>query len=171
MCNHPCPAYIIANLVSSTNREGTITNSDLELSALVLHKATLLATVPGSRLAAPRPVLDKTTTVSRSTKEASTINPVVGPTYHRYLPSKNLYPLNPEESDIFYFLLIGTKRPKRPKLQRAVSLSYQLHAIKCIPRDNTTLAFLFIILQKADTIVMIRSLGIFPSVFDLALTL
>ena len=50
---HPWPADIIANLVSSTNREGTITNSDLELSALVLHEATLLAVVPETRLAAP----------------------------------------------------------------------------------------------------------------------
>ena len=34
---------------------------------------------------------------------------------------KNLYPLNPEESDLFYFLLIRTKRPKYQKFQRAVS--------------------------------------------------
>ena len=40
---HPWPSEIIANLISSTNREGTITNSDLELAALVLHEATLLA--------------------------------------------------------------------------------------------------------------------------------
>ena len=50
---HPWPADIIYDLVSSTNREGTITNSDLELSALVLHEATLLAVVPETRLAAP----------------------------------------------------------------------------------------------------------------------
>ena len=35
------------------NREGTITNSDLELAASVLHEATLLAAVPEDRLAAP----------------------------------------------------------------------------------------------------------------------
>ena len=96
---------------------------------------------------------------------------LIVPTYHRYLPSKNPYPLNPEESDIFYFLLIGTKRPKRPKFQRAVSSSSQLHAIKCIPRDNTTLALLLIIRQKADTRGMIKSLRIVPSVFDLSITL
>ena len=95
---------------------------------------------------------------------------MVGPTYHRYLPLKNPYPLNPEELDVFYFLLIGTKRPKRPKFQRAVSSSSELHAIECIPRDNTTLAFLLIIRQKTGTRGMIKSLGIVPNLFDLALT-
>ena len=57
--------------------EGTITNSNLELSALVLHEATLLAAVPEARLAAPRSGFDNTPTVSWSTKEASTINMVV----------------------------------------------------------------------------------------------
>ena len=67
----------IADLVSSTNRDGTITNSDLELAALVLHEATLLAAVPEARRAAPRSGSDNTPTVSWSTREASTINPVV----------------------------------------------------------------------------------------------
>ena len=96
---------------------------------------------------------------------------MLGPTYHRYLPSKNPYPINPKESDIFYFLLIGTKRPKRPKFQIVVSLSSQLHAIECIHRENTTLAFLLIILRKDDTRDMIKFLGIVPSVFYLTLTL
>ena len=74
---YPWPTDIIANLVSSTNREGTITNSDLELAALVLHKATLLAAVPEARLPPPHSGSDNTPTVSWSTKEASTINPVV----------------------------------------------------------------------------------------------
>ena len=52
-------------------------NSDLELAALILHEATLLAAVPEARLAAPRSGSDNTPTVSWSTKEASTINPVV----------------------------------------------------------------------------------------------
>ena len=34
---------------------------------------------------------------------------------------KNPYPPKPEESDLFYFLLIRTKWPKSPKFQRAVS--------------------------------------------------
>ena len=74
---HPWPADIIANLVSSTIREGTITNSDLELAALVLHQATLLAAVPDTRLAAPCSSYDNTPDVSWIMKEASTINMVV----------------------------------------------------------------------------------------------
>ena len=74
---HPWPTDIIADLVSSTNREGTITNLDLELAALVLHEATLLAAVHDARLAAPRSGSDRIPTISWSTKEASTINPVV----------------------------------------------------------------------------------------------
>ena len=65
---HPWPAYIIANLVSSKNREGMISNSNLELAALVIHEATLLVAVPDARLAAPRPGYDNTPTVSWSTK-------------------------------------------------------------------------------------------------------
>ena len=74
---HPWPADIITDLVSSTNREGEITNSDLELAALVLHEATLLTAVHEARLAAPRSRSNNTCTFSWSTKEASTINPVV----------------------------------------------------------------------------------------------
>ena len=74
---HLWPADIVANLVSSKNRESTITNYDLELAALILHKATLLLAVPGARLAAPRSGSDNTTAVSWSTKESSTISPVV----------------------------------------------------------------------------------------------
>ena len=74
---HSWPADIIADLISSVNGEGTITNSNLELAALVLHEETLLAAVPEARLAAPHSVLDNNPTVSWSTKEASTINPVV----------------------------------------------------------------------------------------------
>ena len=65
---HPWPADIITNLVSSTKREGTTTNSDLELAALILHKATLISAVPDARLAAPRSGSDNTLTVSWSTK-------------------------------------------------------------------------------------------------------
>ena len=77
MWRHPWPPDIIADLVSSTNREGTITNSDLELAALVLHEATLLAALPEARLAVSRSGSVITPTISWSTKEASTINPVV----------------------------------------------------------------------------------------------
>ena len=74
---HPWLADIIADLVSSTNREGTITNSNLELAALVLHEATLIVAVLEARLSIPRSGPDNTPTVSWSTKEASTITPVV----------------------------------------------------------------------------------------------
>ena len=92
-----------------------------------------------------------------------------------YIPQvfafENPYPLNTEESDLFYFLLIRTKRPTSPKLQRAISSSSKLHAIQRTPRDNTTLAFLLIICQKADTRGMRKSVLIVPSVLDFALTL
>ena len=52
MWNHPWPADIITDLVSSTNREGEITNSDLELAALVLHEATLLFEISDTSLLA-----------------------------------------------------------------------------------------------------------------------
>ena len=58
-------------------REGTITNSDLELSSLVLHEATLIAAVPNASLAAPNSWSENNPTVSWSTKEAPTINLVV----------------------------------------------------------------------------------------------
>ena len=89
-----------------------------------------------------------------------------------YIPKvfafKNPYPLNPKKSDLFYFLLIRTKRPKLPKLQRAVSSSSALHAIKRIPRDTTSLAFLLIILQNADIRGIRKSLLKVPTVVDFA---
>ena len=48
------PPDIIVYLVSSTNSQGTITNSDPELATLVLQKATLLKAVPKARMAALR---------------------------------------------------------------------------------------------------------------------
>ena len=74
---HPWLADIIVNLVSFKNREGTITNSNLELADLVLHEFNLLVTVPDARLAAPRSGSDNPSTVSWIMKEALTINPVV----------------------------------------------------------------------------------------------
>ena len=43
---HPWPPDIIKALISDRNPEGTLTTSDLELAALVLHEATLLDTCP-----------------------------------------------------------------------------------------------------------------------------
>ena len=79
--------------------EGTITNSNLELAALVLHEATLLVVVPEARLSAPCSGSDDTTTVSWSMKEASTINMVVAELLRlRALHSRQFF-LNPS---IFY---------------------------------------------------------------------
>ena len=75
--HHPWPPEIITYLVPLKNIEGKITNSDLELAALILHEAALLAAVPTARMAAPRSGSDNTTTVLWSTHEASATNPVV----------------------------------------------------------------------------------------------
>ena len=74
---HPCPPDIIESLVSSTNPQGKITNSNLDLAALVLQEATLLKAVPKAHMRALRPGSDNTHTVSWSTCEASMINLVV----------------------------------------------------------------------------------------------
>ena len=61
---HPWPPDIIAHLVSSANPQGTITNSDLEIAALILQEATLLEEVSKARMAAPRLGSDNTPTIS-----------------------------------------------------------------------------------------------------------
>ena len=91
-----------------------------------------------------------------------------------YIPKvfafKYPYLLNPEKSDLFYFLLIRTKQPKLPKFQRAVSSSSELHAIQRIPRDTTTIAFLLILRQNADSRGMRKSLQKVATVINFALT-
>ena len=64
-------------LVLEKNPGGTLTSCDLKLTALFLHKAALLGVGPDANMAAPRSGLDNTPTVSWSTWETSTINPVV----------------------------------------------------------------------------------------------
>ena len=54
-----------------------ITNYEMELSAFLIHKATLLAEVPDARLETHHSGSDNSLAVSWSTKDASTINPVV----------------------------------------------------------------------------------------------
>ena len=99
------------------------------------------------------------------------INSYIGKGYiPKVFAFKNLYPLNPKKSYLFYFLLICTKWPKPPKFQRVVSSSSELRAIQCIPRDNTTLTFLLIIRRKNDTRGMRKSVLSVPSVLDFALT-
>ena len=60
----PWPPEIVANLVSATTPQGTITNSDLELATLVLQGATLLEAVPKASMTAPHSGSDNTPTVS-----------------------------------------------------------------------------------------------------------
>ena len=69
----PLLADIIVNLVSSTIRERKITNSDLELAALILHEAILSTAVPDARLAAPFSGSNNPPAVFWSTKEALTV--------------------------------------------------------------------------------------------------
>ena len=74
---HPWPPNIIADLVLSTNPEGKITNSNLKISTLVLHEATLLAAVPIARMVTPCSGSDNTPIVSWIIQEALIINQVV----------------------------------------------------------------------------------------------
>ena len=64
-------------MVSSTNPEGKLTNSDLDLAALVLHEVTHLTAVPKAHLSSPRSRSGNITTILWSTHEASTIYTVV----------------------------------------------------------------------------------------------
>ena len=95
----PCPPDIFASLVSSTNPQGTITNCDLELAALILQEATLLKAVPKASMAAPRSGLDNNLTVSWSTHEASIINPVVADLLHIHALHSGKFFLNPSIFD------------------------------------------------------------------------
>ena len=56
----PWSTDIIADLVSNNNLKGQITNLDLELAALITHKATILATVPETYMAATHSGSEKT---------------------------------------------------------------------------------------------------------------
>ena len=91
-----------------------------------------------------------------------------------YIPKifafKNPYALKHEKSDLFYILLICTKQPESRKFQRAVSLSSKLHAIEHIPRYTTTLTFLWIIRQNADSRGMRKFLHKVATVVNFALT-
>ena len=51
---HHWPTDIIAALLLEKNPGGSLTNSDLELVALVLYGATLLDVCPGANMAPPR---------------------------------------------------------------------------------------------------------------------
>ena len=74
---HPWTEDVTSKLVLSTNPHGAITNSDLELTTLVLQEATLHKAPPKDRMAALRSGSDNTPTVSWSTRKALMINLVV----------------------------------------------------------------------------------------------
>ena len=73
-----------------------MTNYD---SDLVLHKAILLSADPEARMAAPIYGSDNTLTVSWSTREASTIQPVVAESIRIRVLHSRQFELNPS---IFY---------------------------------------------------------------------
>ena len=61
---HSWPSNIPDALISETNPGWMLTNSDLNLFALILHKATLLEVLPKVSITVPRSVSDNTSTVS-----------------------------------------------------------------------------------------------------------
>ena len=66
----------MADLVSSENPQGRITNSDLELTALVLQEATFPFVGTDPTWWAPLTGSDNTPTVAWTFQEASTVNPM-----------------------------------------------------------------------------------------------
>ena len=77
VCRLPWPEDIRTDLVSFDNPQGRITNSDLELSALVLQEATFSFVCTSPSWRAPFTGSDNTPTVAWYFRESSTINPVV----------------------------------------------------------------------------------------------
>ena len=71
------PNDIVEDLVSFKNPSGRITNSDLELAALVLQEATFPSISDQPAWRSPTSGSDNTPTVSWTFKEASIVNPVV----------------------------------------------------------------------------------------------
>ena len=73
----PWAEKIIADLVSSDNTQGRITNSDLELAVLVLQEGTFPFVSTNPTWRAPFTGSENTNTVAWTFLEASTVNPVV----------------------------------------------------------------------------------------------
>ena len=101
MWRRPWPPYIINNLILAINPEGQLTNSNLEITALILHKATLPTAVPEERMAAPRSGSDNTPTVSGSTRKDFMINLVVDDLLCIHTHYSRQFFLNPP---VFYHL-------------------------------------------------------------------
>ena len=77
MWRHPWPPDVIVALISDWNPEGTLTNSNLELAAPVLHEATLLKMCPEATMDATRSGWDNKPTASSIIWEEFTTNQVV----------------------------------------------------------------------------------------------
>ena len=77
MWHHDWTPNITYASVLDTNPWGTLTNSYLDLTTLVLREVNLLEDFPEASMESPPSGLDNTPTVSWSTWEVSTTNPVV----------------------------------------------------------------------------------------------
>ena len=129
---HPWPPDIIKALILDINPEGTLENSDLKLATLVLHKDTLMDTCSEETMAAPQSGSDNTPTVSWSTSEESTINPVVTEIFSIHALHSRQFFLNPS---VFY----------HPGLENCIA-----DDASCLfdLSDTTFLAYMYVTYQK-----------------------
>ena len=107
MWNHPCPYDITDSLVLETNSWGTLSNYNLDLSAIIIHKSTLLAALHEAIMTAPRSISDNTPNISWINWESYTINPVVVDLLHTHELSSRQFLLNPL---VFYHYRQGNLR-------------------------------------------------------------
>ena len=102
---HPWPPDTIVALVSDTNTSGTLTNSDLEITTLILHEDSLLEVCPDTNMAAPCSGSNNTPTVS--------LEHVGGIYYQTGVCGSCLHPLTPIKT-FFLLLSILPPRPGEP---------------------------------------------------------
>ena len=95
----PWPDDIQTDLVSFDNLQGRITNSDLELAALVLQESTLPFICPSPAWRAPFTGSDNTPTVAWSFQESLTINLVVAYLFRIWALVNRQFCINPS---VFY---------------------------------------------------------------------
>ena len=69
MRRHPWPPDIIVELVANTNTVGALANSNLNITAFVLHEATLLEVCPDANMDEPNSGSNNTPTVFWSTRD------------------------------------------------------------------------------------------------------
>ena len=95
MWRHPWLPKIVVGLILDGNPGGKLTNSNLEIAALILHEATLLGSCPEENIAAPHSVLDNMSIVSRITQDAFTIKPVIADLLHIHTLHLRQFTLKP----------------------------------------------------------------------------